>query len=168
MHLQFADSAMDDLLATPVARAGPTSRLLRRQSTQGPPGGRRPGSLASPAHRLDTSLRLLDSALGSPIPAAEHYVTEDVTRLVEVTRPLDSSHRLGSRADFTLGADVTSAPLVAEQTMALGEENPGVRATENLFEDFLSTLSGGDSGASALDSIAELEQMVGGAIIEAV
>ena len=36
-----------------------------------------------------------------------------------------------------------------------------VKATENLFEDFLSTLSGGESGASALDSIAELEQMVG-------
>ena len=35
-----------------------------------------------------------------------------------------------------------------------------VKATENLFEDFLSTLSGGESGASALDSIAELEQMV--------
>jgi hypothetical protein len=43
----------------------------------------------------------------------------------------------------------------------LGEENPGVAATENLFQDFLSTVSSGDSGAAALDSIAELEQMVG-------
>ena len=32
---------------------------------------------------------------------------------------------------------------------------------EDFVQDFLSTVSSGDSGAAALDSIAELEQMVG-------
>ena len=36
-------------------------------------------------------MKLLDEALGSPIPPAEHYVTEDVTRMMEVTRPVDST-----------------------------------------------------------------------------
>ena len=36
------------------------------------------------------------------------------------------------------------------------EENPGVKATENLFDDFLSTSSGGGSGVAALDNIAEV------------
>ena len=41
-----------------------------------------------------------------------------------------------------------------------GEENPGVKATEALFEEFLTTCSSSESGAAALDSIAEFEQMV--------
>ena len=36
-----------------------------------------------------------------------------------------------------------------------------MKATENLFDDFLSTCSGGAGGSAALDSIAEFEQMVG-------
>ena len=56
-------------------------------------------------------------------------------------------------------ADVTR-PLAADQTALLGEENPGVKATENLFDDFLTTCSGGAGGSAALDSIAEFEQMV--------
>ena len=65
-----------------------------------------------------------------------------------------------TRGDFTMSEDIKS-PLAAEHTALLGEENPGVRATENLFDGFLSTSSGGESGAAALDSIAEFEQMVG-------
>ena len=56
--------------------------------------------------------------------------------------------------------DITR-PLGTEYIALLGEENPGVKATENLFDDFLSTSSGGERGAAALDSIAEFEQMVG-------
>ena len=134
---------MDDLLSTPVARAGPTSRLLKRQSLQVP--------------SLNHSLKLLDDALGSPITRP----TEDVTRFLDLTRPEDT--RLATRGDFTMAEDITR-PLGAEQTALLGEENPGVKATENLFEDFLSTSSGGESGAAALDSIAEFEQMVGGGV----
>ena len=43
------------------------------------------------APQLMLSMKLLDEALGSPIPPAEHYVTEDVTRMMEVTRPVDST-----------------------------------------------------------------------------
>jgi len=156
---------MEDLLATPQARAGPTSRLLRRQSQGGGALGR-PAAPRTPTHALNASMKLLDDALGSPIPPAEHYITEDVTRMMEVTRPVDSTrlatrgdHTMRSmRGDFTMAVDVTR-PL--ETSAMLGEENPGVAATENLFQDFLSTVSSGDSGAAALDSIAELEQMVG-------
>ena len=79
---------MDDLLSTPQARAGPTSRLLKRQSQgQGPallgrPTEHSPSGLTgplgllgcaaapprTPSHSLNNSLRLLDAALGSPIP----------------------------------------------------------------------------------------------------
>ena len=104
---------------------------------------------------LNQSLKLLDDALGSPITRP----TEDVTRFLDLTRPDDT--RLATRGDFTMAEDITR-PLGAEQTALLGEENPGVKATENLFDDFLSTSSGGESGAAALDSIAEFEQMVGG------
>jgi len=141
---------MDDLLSTPVARAGPTSRLLKRQSLAEPSGLSSTGRLPS----LNQSLKLLDDALGSPITRP----TEDVTRFLDLTRADDT--RLATRGDFTMAEDITR-PLGAEQTALLGEENPGVKATENLFEDFLSTSSGGESGAAALDSIAEFEQMVG-------
>ena len=49
-------------------------------------------------------------------------------------------------------ADVTR-PLAADQTALLGEENPGVKATENLFDDFLSTCSGGRVPLFALKPI---------------
>ena len=58
-----------------------------------------------------------------------------------------------------MGDDITR-PLGPDQTAFLGEENPGVTATETLFDEFLSTSSSGNSGAAALDSIAEFEQMV--------
>ena len=35
------------------------------------------------------------------------------------------------------------------------------KTLDTFVQDFLSTVSSGDSGAAALDSIAELEQMVG-------
>ena len=129
---------MEDLLATPQARAGPTSRLLRRQSQGGGALGR-PAAPRTPTHALNASMKLLDDALGSPIPPAEHYITEDVTRMMEVTRPVDSTrlatrgdHTMRSmRGDFTMAVDVTR-PL--ETSAMLGEENPGVAATENLFQ----------------------------------
>ena len=63
-----------------------------------------------------------------------------------------------------MAEDVTR-PLGPDQTAFLGEENPGVRATETLFDEFLATCSSSDSGAAALDSIAEFEQMVGTLLI---
>ena len=130
---------MEDLLATPQARAGPTSRLLRRQSQGGGALGR-PAAPRTPTHALNASMKLLDDALGSPIPPAEHYLTEDVTRMMEVTRPVDST-RLATRGDqtmrsmrgdLTMAVDVTRPCL--EVSAMLGEENPGVAATENLFQ----------------------------------
>jgi len=144
---------MDDLLITPVIRAGPTSRLLKRQSLA-EPGLSSTGMLGVQVPSLNQSLKLLDDALGSPITRQ----TEDVTRFLDMTRPDDT--RFATRGDFTMAEDITR-PLGADQTALLGEENPGVKATENLFDDFLSTSSGGESGAAALDSIAEFEQMVG-------
>jgi len=133
-------------LSTPIARAGPTSRLLKRQSL-----------VAPPPPVLSHSLRILDDAMGSPIV---HHPTEDVTRFVDITRLNDSS-RFATRGDFTMMGDDVTRPLGPDQTAFLGEENPGVKATEALFEEFLTTCSSSESGAAALDSIAEFEQMVG-------
>ena len=130
---------MEDLLSTPVARVGPTSRLLKRQSLVQPPN-------------LATSLRLLDDALGSPI----HH-TEDITRIVDMTR---NDTRFATRGDFTMMGEDVTRPLGPDQTALLGEENPGVKGTEILFDDFLTTSSSSVSGAAALDSVAEFEQMV--------
>ena len=143
---------MDDLLATPVARAGPTSRLLKRQSLAEPSNFNKSNvGFLTPA--LNRSLKILDDALGSPIDSP----TEDVTKFVDVSRLNDT--RFATRGDFTMLEDITRA-LGPDETALLGEENPGVNATENLFDDFLNTCSGGESGAAALDSIAEFEQMV--------
>merc|ERR1719219_11051 len=71
----------------------------------------------------------------------------DHTIMDDVTRPFNFH-------DNNQTANITAAAF-------LEEENPGVKATENLFDDFLSTSSGGGSGVAALDSIAEFEQMVG-------
>ena len=132
---------MEDLLSTPVARAGPTSRLLKRQSLAQPPS-------------LATSLRILDEALGSPI--AHH--TEDITRIVDMTR--NNETRFATRGDFTMMGEDVTRPLGPDQTALLGEENPGVKGTEILFDDFLTTSSSSVGGAAALDSVAEFEQMV--------
>ena len=128
-------------MSTPVARAGPTSRLLKRQS------------LAKPLS-LSTTLGLMDEALGSPIA----HPTEDITRIVDMTRQNDT--RFATRGDFTMMGEDVTRPLGPDQTALLGEENPGVRATEILFDDFLTTSSSSVSGAAALDSVAEFEQMV--------
>ena len=127
-------------MSTPVARAGPTSRLLKRRSLAQPPS-------------LATSLRLLDDALGSPIV----HQTEDITRIVDMTR---QDTRLATRGDFTMMGEDVTRPLGPDQTALLGEENPGVKGTEVLFDDFLTTSSSSVSGAAALDSVAEFEQMV--------
>ena len=66
---------MEDLLSTPIARAGPTSRLLKRQSLLPPPAA------------LSHSMRVLDDALGSPMA---HHPTEDVTRFIDITRHNDT------------------------------------------------------------------------------
>ena len=132
---------MEDLLSTPVARTGPTSRLLKRQSLARPPS-------------LATALGILDEALGSPIV----HPTEDVTRIVDTTRYNDT--RFATRGDFTMMGEDVTRPLGPDQTALLGEENPGVKATEILFDDFLTTSSCSVSGAAALDSVAEFEQMV--------
>ena len=131
---------MEDLLSTPVARAGPTSRLLKRRSQAQPPS-------------LATSLRQLDDALGSPIV----HQTEDITRILDMTR---QDTRLATRGDFTMVGEDVTRPLGPDQTALLGEENPGVKGTEVLFDDFLATSSSSVSGAAALDSVAEFEQMV--------
>ena len=70
----------------------------------------------------------------------------------------------GAATDKSLmmGGDVTRLNLSNATAAGLLEENPGVRATEALFSEFLTTVSaaGGRGVESALDSIAEFEQTV--------
>ena len=130
-------------MSTPIARAGPTSKLLKRRSHVAPPSA------------LSHSMRILDDAMGSP---TVYNPTEDVTRFIDMSRINDS--RFATRGDVTMMGEDITRPLGPDQTAFLGEENPGVRATEALFDEFLSTCSSSESGAAALDSIAEFEQMV--------
>lgn len=141
---KFPAAKMEDLMSTPIARAGPTSKLLKRRSHVAP----------TPA-ALSHSMRMLDDAMGSP---TVYNPTEDVTRFIDRSRMNDT--RFATRGDVTMMAEDITRPLGPDQTAFLGEENPGVRATEALFDEFLSTCSSGESGAAALDSIAEFEQMV--------
>ena len=131
-------------MSTPIVRAGPTSKLLKRRS-----------HLAPPPAALSHSMRVLDDAMGSP---TIHTQTEDVTRFIDMSRLNDT--RFATRGDTTMMREDITRPLGPDQTAFLGEENPGVTATETLFDEFLSTSSSGNSGAAALDSIAEFEQMV--------
>ena len=95
--------------------------------------------------------------------------------MVDVTRPFQPIGRqaTASRLERSLllgGPDVTRMNQSVTTLMsnaALLEENPGVRATEALFDEFLTTVSaaaassaGGGSVEASLDSIAEFEQMV--------
>jgi hypothetical protein len=131
----------------------------------------------SKAANLERSLQLLDSALGSPaVNAAVGHLNVsaanfDVTQTIELTRPFDFLGR--SRAvtvNKTLdGGDVThfnKSLTLSNPGVGLLDENPGVRATETLFDEFLTTISaaatsaGGGGVESSLDSIAEFEQMV--------
>ena len=172
----------------PLIRTGPTSRLLKRQSL-GPPAqqpaplstGRTPPSFLMPppsstkAANLERSLQLLDSALGSPTTGQFNLSGVDVTRMVDVTRPFQPIGRQATASRFERslllgGPDVTRMNQSVTTLMsnaALLEENPGVRATEALFDEFLTTVSaaaassaGGGSVEASLDSIAEFEQMV--------
>jgi hypothetical protein len=75
-------------------RTGPTSRIFKRQSLGPPPAPLAPPSSSSKAANLERSLRLLDSALGSPATAAPaggqlNISNYDVTRAFELTRPID-------------------------------------------------------------------------------
>jgi len=68
----------------------------------------------------------------------------------------------GADKSLMMGGDMTRLNLSIATAGGLLEENPGVRATEALFTEFLTTMSaaGGRGVESALDSIAEFEQSV--------
>ena len=123
------------------------------------------------AANLERSLQLLDSALGSP--AAQLNVSNfELTRAVEVTRAVDFLDASAGRVRPRHSLDITRAlnrSLTTSNIMAAGgllEENPGVAATETLFDEFLTTVSAASAASasgsveSCLDSIAEFEQTV--------
>jgi hypothetical protein len=85
-------------------RTGPTSRIFKRQSLGPPPPPLAPPSSSSKAANLERSLRLLDSALGSPATAAPaggqlNLSSYDVTRAFELTRPIDFLGGGGGRVE---------------------------------------------------------------------
>ena len=67
-----SSETMDELMSTPIARRGPSSRLLRRQSDMLRP------DLGRTAN-LERSIHLLDDALGTP---AQTSGKTNMTRLV--------------------------------------------------------------------------------------
>jgi len=141
---------MDDIMVTPVVRAGPSSKLMRMQS-------RLPEPKTTKEATLERSLQLLDRALESPVQTSGDRVldvtsTANITRMHDMTLAVNRS-LLGKASykplDISLNNSINSA---------LMEENPGVKGTENLFNEFLLIVS---TGAAGLDKIAEFEQLVG-------
>jgi len=164
---------MDDFMSTPVARAGPTSRLLKRQSGLPEPKSNKELS-------LERSLNLLDHALQSPIQSSGRNrmdISTDITRALDFTRahPRDQDtrrvqdvsllHDVTRPFDRSIINDVTRPANFGHEMLsmtlnsALHEENPGVKGTENLFDEFLAVSS--TAANQGLDTIAEFEQMVG-------
>ena len=91
---------MDDLFSTPVARAGPNSGLLKRQSLAEPAGLSStfkptimPSAIKPGPGNLQQSLLKLDQALGSPVQPME-----DITRYLDMTR----LNPVPSQVDFTM------------------------------------------------------------------
>ena len=99
-------------MSTPIARTGPTSRLLKRQSL-----------VAPPPSALSHTMRMLDDAMGPGSPTVQ-LPTEDVTRFMDVTRHNDT--RFATRGDVTMMGEDVTRPLGPDQTVFLREEINGV------------------------------------------
>jgi nuclear pore complex protein Nup107 len=161
---------MDDILSTPVQRAGPSSRLIRRQS--GLP--EKPRNLKE--QTMERSFRALDDAIGSPTQTFTQRTGFNISHMpkglpnLENTMFMPSSAR--DRSVFPQ-ADVTRTGRVFDETImkfdnnqsimsatlysADLEENPGVQGTENLFNEFLSVMNTGSVG---LETLPEFEDML--------
>lgn len=166
-------------MATPISRRGPSSRLLQRQSLLFPGGGGGQPDLEATVNVAEKTVCFPSSPaaaappaeLGRPIKAADvtrrsmaagnATLMNTVLGSPEVTRPLYSYRsEASSRLDHD---DDEGAP--GSRALGLGVDVE-VRTTENLFVDFLATLSGGlDADAEpnvekTLDNVADFEQLV--------
>jgi len=187
---------MDDPFLTPVQRAGPTSRMLRRKSGLANQEQQQP-TRTSKDINIERSLRMLDDALQSPNvshskPSLDLSLDttrrQDITRMADVTRLVDITRfggddlRTRNAADLTRNADITrmmditsmedatrqvditrmggngTIANMSQYVDGVLEENPGVRSTESLFDEFQASIS---SEGEGLDNIAEFEQLVG-------
>lgn len=138
------------LFATPVARQGPTSRLLKRRSERAPP---EPEPRTPAPVNVSFAVPLSNRSLRRP--QNRTLGMNDTTMVFEAT-----SRFLARNMSTFIDADNTF-----NQTMRMGDAFPQLQSSENLFVDFLATISPESNGLEALDQVAELEDLVASHII---
>lgn len=160
-------------LSTPISRRGPSSRLLQRQSLLFP-------TVATPGS---------GSVSGSRLAPNDNLSDKDFPEITGL-KPLRSEVTLGRRSfgsttlcHTVLGSPEVTRPLYSYRSAASSRLDPDgvglgrgvgidvdakiLLATDNLFVDFLATLSGSSSTDGdvfierTLDQVADFEQLVG-------
>ena len=183
------------IFATPQARQGPTSRVLRRRSQLPPPGITSP-RITSPTKRLaqpqGVDFRVNNHQpmdIGNPEgeqvqkAAQPSFSSPGVGRsFLNTTSLHNTEHTFGAfnltkSGVFNLtraAADLNYTNLSAyelpattvidpDHTMlAMDAAAPVIQSTDNLYVDFMAAVSEESSGASTLDQVAELEDLVTG------
>lgn len=180
----MADSS---LFATPQARQGPTSRVLKRRSVaQAPPPGMASPCILSPTKQsgpthtatFNKAKTLENSSLKNTEDTK--FVVPSFLSVSKTTRSNQDGSFVYDETDNTQGVfnltraapgmnftnlstyEIQGTSIIdPEQTMlATDAAAPAIQSTDNLYVDFLATVSEESSGASTLDQVAELEDLV--------
>ena len=179
-----------NLFATPQARQGPTSRVLKRRSVVNvPPPGITSPKVFSPtkvnrtrhkddfanisaAHDMDTNYsrnkevsNMADpSFLAAPKVAGGNFGTSFLYGESENTHAVFNltTAAVGLNYSNISAYEIPATSVIdPDQTiLAADAAAPAIQSTDNLFVDFLATVSEDSSGASTLDQVAELEGLV--------
>ena len=179
-----------NLFATPQARQGPTSRVLKRRSVVNvpPPGITSPRvfsptKVTRPRHKddfanisavqdMDTSYsrnkevsNMADpSFLAAPKVAGGNFGTSFLYGESENTHAVFNltTAAVGLNYSNISSYEIPATSVIdPDQTiLAADAAAPAIQSTDNLFVDFLATVSEDSSGASTLDQVAELEGLV--------
>ena len=177
------------LFATPQARQGPTSRLMKRRSVvNAPPPGLRSPRVISPSKSIGTSSGKKPVGLNTAQPMdttdfdnvgiqnnrssflsaskapannfEASFLQEDMTRnygVFDLTRAT-----VGLNYSSIAAYEITASSIIDTNHTILSTDaaEPAIQSTDNLYVDFLATVSEESSGASTLDQVAELEELV--------
>ena len=153
----------DATFATPQMRQGPTSRLLKRRS-QAPPAGFQSPRAASAQKSVADSILGDVSSTGLDLTTKCSYdmTMAPTTNFTMATMNLDDLSQSVLNADETTYGETKQNPFFFNLKPLFSGAVPGLRATDNLYVDFLATITEETSGLPALDQVAELEELIAG------
>jgi len=165
----------DVSFATPQLRKGPTSRLLKRRSqaapvalsssaANSPQGGvtaTPPNIRKSVADSLFNQTAAAMNATNAAAGTATNMFGYNATQYhLDVSTTATAGNRTAAAGNAALLDPFSKSVLNADETVY--GVVPGLRATDNLYVDFLATISDEASGLQALDQVAELEELISG------